>query len=249
MGATVKALGHIVAETTDLDAWSDFATDLLGLQVAERTEDRLLLRMDEYTWRIDVRRSDAQRDDRGRLGRRHRRRAGRAHPAARRRRLRGRRGRRGARGRAARQRPGDLPRPRRPLRHRAVLGQEAVQRAVRVPGGRQLRRRGARGRAHRPGGQRRRDVPPALPRHLRLPDQRPHRRPRRPVRPGVPALQPAPPLVRVHRGRRGRHPAAGRRAPDARGRPSSTSSAGPTTRCWPARPACARRSASTPTTR
>lgn len=58
MGATVKAMGHVVAETTDLDAWHTFATDLLGLQVAEHTEDRLVLRMDHYSWRIEVRRSD-----------------------------------------------------------------------------------------------------------------------------------------------------------------------------------------------
>lgn len=58
MTATVKALGYIVMAAADLDAWQVFGADLLGLQVAERTDERLLLRMDQYAYRFDVRRSE-----------------------------------------------------------------------------------------------------------------------------------------------------------------------------------------------
>lgn len=55
MNAEVKSLGYVVIGATDLDAWQAFATDLLGMMAAERTADRLLLRMDEYTYRLDIR--------------------------------------------------------------------------------------------------------------------------------------------------------------------------------------------------
>jgi 2,3-dihydroxybiphenyl 1,2-dioxygenase len=58
MNASVKALGYAVVDTTDLEAWYRFGVELLGLQAAERTDDRLLLRMDEYAYRIDVRLAD-----------------------------------------------------------------------------------------------------------------------------------------------------------------------------------------------
>lgn len=58
MKAEVRALGYVVVAATDLDEWVAFGSELLGLQVAYRDEDRLLLRMDEYTYRIDIRRSD-----------------------------------------------------------------------------------------------------------------------------------------------------------------------------------------------
>ncbi|MGW1023907.1 VOC family protein [Streptomyces sp. NPDC002577] len=58
MNASVKALGYAVIAATDLDAWYDFGVELLGLHCAERSEERLLLRMDEYAYRLDVRRSD-----------------------------------------------------------------------------------------------------------------------------------------------------------------------------------------------
>lgn len=58
MTASVVALGYVVVEATDLDKWETFAADLLGLQVAERTQDRLLLRTDEKSYRLDVRKSE-----------------------------------------------------------------------------------------------------------------------------------------------------------------------------------------------
>jgi 3,4-dihydroxy-9,10-secoandrosta-1,3,5(10)-triene-9,17-dione 4,5-dioxygenase len=59
MNARVRALGYAIVGTSDLAAWQAFA-ELLGLQVAERTEDRLLLRMDDYAYRLDLRRSEVE---------------------------------------------------------------------------------------------------------------------------------------------------------------------------------------------
>lgn len=56
MSAKVKALGYAVISTENLDDWVEFGSTLLGLQVVHRDEDRLLLRMDHYAYRIDVRR-------------------------------------------------------------------------------------------------------------------------------------------------------------------------------------------------
>lgn len=57
--ASVRGLGYVVVTASDLDAWASFATELLGMQIAESTGDRLLLRMDAKQYRIDVRRGDA----------------------------------------------------------------------------------------------------------------------------------------------------------------------------------------------
>lgn len=56
--AAVRSLGYAIVSATDLVAWKEFAVDLLGLQVVEQTPDRLLLRMDEKAYRLDIRRSD-----------------------------------------------------------------------------------------------------------------------------------------------------------------------------------------------
>ncbi|NPC97027.1 VOC family protein [Nocardioides sp. zg-DK7169] len=58
MSAKVKALGYAVIRTENLDDWVEFGSHLLGLQVAYRDEDRLLLRMDHFAYRIDVRRGE-----------------------------------------------------------------------------------------------------------------------------------------------------------------------------------------------
>lgn len=55
MNAKVKALGYAVVTTRDLDEWVAFGADLLGLQVAYRSDERMLLRMDDFEYRIDVR--------------------------------------------------------------------------------------------------------------------------------------------------------------------------------------------------
>ena len=56
--AEVRSLGYVVVEATDLDAWKAYACDLLGLQAVVDTPDRLLLRLDEKAYRVDIRRGD-----------------------------------------------------------------------------------------------------------------------------------------------------------------------------------------------
>lgn len=58
MQAQVHALGYAVVDAADLDEWVRFGSDLLGLQIAHRDDDRMLLRMDEFAYRLDIRRSD-----------------------------------------------------------------------------------------------------------------------------------------------------------------------------------------------
>jgi len=54
----VIGLGYVVIEARDLDAWASFASDLLGLQIASRSDDRLLLRLDDKSYRLDIRRGE-----------------------------------------------------------------------------------------------------------------------------------------------------------------------------------------------
>ena len=60
MAAEVRSLGYVVISAGDLDAWERFGTELIGLQVAERTPDRLRLRNDEKAYRLDIRRGEAE---------------------------------------------------------------------------------------------------------------------------------------------------------------------------------------------
>ena len=57
--AEVAGLGYALVEARDLDAWRDFACDLLGLQVVSQDADRLVLRLDEKAYRLDIRRGEA----------------------------------------------------------------------------------------------------------------------------------------------------------------------------------------------
>jgi len=57
--ASVSSLGYLGITATDLDAWKEFAVDVHGMQAVEHTDDRLLLRIDERSWRLDIRRGDA----------------------------------------------------------------------------------------------------------------------------------------------------------------------------------------------
>lgn len=59
--ATVNALGYVVIEASDLDAWQRFGQDILGMAACRADEDHLYLRMDEREWRILVQRGP--RDD------------------------------------------------------------------------------------------------------------------------------------------------------------------------------------------
>lgn len=58
--SAVQALGYVGLGVKDLDAWENFATQILGLQSGGRTDDgRLLLRMDEYAYRLALHRDDS----------------------------------------------------------------------------------------------------------------------------------------------------------------------------------------------
>ncbi len=59
MNARVRALGYAVVSSTDLEAWERFGSDLLGLQVSHRSDDRLTLRMDQFVHRLDIRRGES----------------------------------------------------------------------------------------------------------------------------------------------------------------------------------------------
>jgi 3,4-dihydroxy-9,10-secoandrosta-1,3,5(10)-triene-9,17-dione 4,5-dioxygenase len=59
MMRTVSALGYVVISAADLDAWSRYAQDALGMQVAAPGESdgdagALLLRVDERSWRLGI---------------------------------------------------------------------------------------------------------------------------------------------------------------------------------------------------
>jgi 2,3-dihydroxybiphenyl 1,2-dioxygenase len=58
----IRALSYVAIETADLDAWASFSTELLGMPVVPSDGgDRILLRMDERTYRFDVRRGGEER--------------------------------------------------------------------------------------------------------------------------------------------------------------------------------------------
>ncbi|MEH7074606.1 VOC family protein [Neobacillus drentensis] len=48
----ITCLGYSVFGVSDLNAWEEFAVDILGLQVGRREENLLTLRMDQYEQRI-----------------------------------------------------------------------------------------------------------------------------------------------------------------------------------------------------
>lgn len=55
----ITSLGYVGVEATNLDAWSDFGPNILGLQPSERNGDgALLFRMDERSYRLAVHRGE-----------------------------------------------------------------------------------------------------------------------------------------------------------------------------------------------
>lgn len=59
---SVKSLGYVVIEARDLAAWTQFATQVLGLQLAANsTADQAFFRMDERPFRVLVRQGEADR--------------------------------------------------------------------------------------------------------------------------------------------------------------------------------------------
>ncbi|HYH92151.1 MAG TPA: VOC family protein [Candidatus Saccharimonadales bacterium] len=59
----IRALSYVGIETADTAAWASFATDVLGMPVVRPAGDdsRLLLRMDERSYRFDVRQGSTDR--------------------------------------------------------------------------------------------------------------------------------------------------------------------------------------------
>lgn len=55
MNARVISLAYLRMGAESLDKWVDFAEGFFGAMVAEQSEDRLLLRLDHYTYRFDIR--------------------------------------------------------------------------------------------------------------------------------------------------------------------------------------------------
>lgn len=53
--SSVLSFGYAVVETEDLGAWKTFGEEVMGMQVAELSDDRMLLRMDSKSYRYDVR--------------------------------------------------------------------------------------------------------------------------------------------------------------------------------------------------
>lgn len=50
--STVSTLGYVVFGVSDFDAWANFATNVLGLQIVSRDEQCISLRMDDYSQRV-----------------------------------------------------------------------------------------------------------------------------------------------------------------------------------------------------
>lgn len=66
MSSYIEALGYIGLEVSNLDAWQEFATDILGLQPVARGDGTLDLRMDDYATRIRL--HPGPRDDLAYIG-------------------------------------------------------------------------------------------------------------------------------------------------------------------------------------
>lgn len=56
----VNQLAYVVLGAKNLNEWERFATEILGLQVGEKTDDRLLLRMDSNAYRLWIQKSDVE---------------------------------------------------------------------------------------------------------------------------------------------------------------------------------------------
>lgn len=57
----ILGLGYIGLNVTDLEAWTEYATKVLGVMLADSTDDARRFRIDSQAWRIAVERGD--RDD------------------------------------------------------------------------------------------------------------------------------------------------------------------------------------------
>jgi 2,3-dihydroxybiphenyl 1,2-dioxygenase len=56
----IRAVGYLGVNATDVGAWRDFATNILGVQVRETSNNGdLLLKVDDYAWRIGIHQAEA----------------------------------------------------------------------------------------------------------------------------------------------------------------------------------------------
>lgn len=58
--SSVLSFGYLVVETREVEAWRVFGEDVMGMQAAEQTPERLLLRMDNKAYRYDIRRGETE---------------------------------------------------------------------------------------------------------------------------------------------------------------------------------------------
>jgi biphenyl-2,3-diol 1,2-dioxygenase len=56
----IQCLGYLGIGTHRLDAWAQYATEVVGLEIGDREDDALMLRMDDHRYRIAVHESDTE---------------------------------------------------------------------------------------------------------------------------------------------------------------------------------------------
>lgn len=56
--AQVISLAYAIVDATDLDAWYEYGTNVVGLMVSERTENRIRFRMDNKIYRLEINKAD-----------------------------------------------------------------------------------------------------------------------------------------------------------------------------------------------
>ena len=56
--ASVKSLGYLIIDATDLDAWEKYGTELCGMELTVKTADRLEFRIDEKEYRFVINKAD-----------------------------------------------------------------------------------------------------------------------------------------------------------------------------------------------
>jgi catechol 2,3-dioxygenase-like lactoylglutathione lyase family enzyme len=56
----IQCLGYLGIGTRQLDAWEQYATEVVGLEIGDREDETLLLRMDDHRYRIAVHESDTE---------------------------------------------------------------------------------------------------------------------------------------------------------------------------------------------
>ena len=52
--AKITCLSHLVIRSAKLDEWAAFATDILGMELGQRTDEALFLRMDDHQYRLVI---------------------------------------------------------------------------------------------------------------------------------------------------------------------------------------------------